>query len=79
MKNNSTLLMVGILGAVAMLSAGLVVVPTTMQQATAQGTDFSFEQDQENKCSSSAECNNEGTITFGRPLMDGLVSFPLDA
>jgi hypothetical protein len=79
MKNNSTLLMVGILGAVAMLSAGLVVVPTIMQQASAQGTDFSFEQDQENKCRGSAECTNEGTITFGRPIMDGLVSFPLDA
>jgi hypothetical protein len=47
MKKNSALLMVGIIGAVAMLSAGLVVVPTTMQQASGQGTDFSFEQDQE--------------------------------
>ena len=78
--NNSTLLIIGILGAVAILSAGLSVVPTTpMQQATAQDTDFSFEQDQESKCSGSAECSNEGTITFGGPVMDGLVSFPLHA
>lgn len=44
-----------------MLSAGLVgaAVPTTMiQEASAQGTDFSFEQDQENKCSGSATCRN---------------------
>jgi hypothetical protein len=69
MKKNSTLLMVGILGAIAILSAGLVgaAVPTTtmIQEASAQGTDFSFEQDQENKCSGSATCSNTGTITFG--------------
>jgi hypothetical protein len=35
MKKNSTLLMVGIIGVIAMLSAALVVVPTTMQQASA--------------------------------------------
>ena len=64
MKKNFTLLMVGILGAVAMLSAGLALVPTTMQQASAQGTDFGFEQDQENKCSGSATCTNTATITF---------------
>jgi hypothetical protein len=65
--------MVGILGAVAMLSAGLAVVPTTMQQASANvmdgedggDTDFSFEQDQKNKCSGGAVCNNDATITFG--------------
>ena len=33
---NSTLLMVGILAAVAMLSAGLALVPATMQQASAR-------------------------------------------
>jgi hypothetical protein len=77
---NSTLLMVGILGAVAMLLAGLAVLPTTaIQQASAQGTDFSFEQEQKNRCSGNAECSNEGTITFGEPVMDALVSFPLDA
>jgi hypothetical protein len=80
MKKNSTLLMVGILGAVAILSAGLAVLPTTaIQQASAQGTDFSFEQEQKNRCSGNAECSNEGTITFGEPVMDALVSFPLDA
>jgi hypothetical protein len=60
----STLLMVGILGAIAMLSAGLAVLPTTMQQASAQDTDFDFEQDQSNACSGSAFCSNEGIITF---------------
>ena len=45
--------MVGILAAVTMLSAGLVVVPTTMQQATAQDTEFIFEQVQENICDDS--------------------------
>jgi hypothetical protein len=65
MYKNSTLLMVGILGAVAILSAGLAVLPTTaIQQASAQGTDFSFEQEQENKCSGNALCNNTATITF---------------
>jgi hypothetical protein len=70
MKKNSTLLMVGIIGAIAMLSAGLVVVPTTMQQASAQGTDFSFEQDQENKCRGNAFCENDATITFNVPAND---------
>jgi hypothetical protein len=66
MKKNSTLLMVGILGAVAMLSAGLAVLPTTaMQQASAQGTDFSFEQEQKNRCSGYAYCTNDATINFG--------------
>jgi hypothetical protein len=65
MKKNSTLLMVGIIGAVAMLSAGLAVLPTTaIQQASAQGTDFSYEQEQENKCSDYAVCKNKATITF---------------
>jgi hypothetical protein len=75
---NSTLLMVGILGAIAMLSAGLALVPTTMQQASAQDTNFTFEQEEENKCSGAAECSNEGTITFGPPVVDDfVVSFPL--
>ena len=60
---NSTLLMVGIIGAIAMLSAGLAAVPTTVQQASAQDTDFDFEQDQENRCSGFAGCFNEGCIT----------------
>ena len=68
--NNTTLLMVGILGAVAILSAGLALVPSIMQQASAIGEDggdtsFSFEQDQSNKCSGSAECSNYGEINFG--------------
>ena len=77
MKYNSTLLMVGIVAAVAMLSAGLALIPTTMQQASAQDTDFNFEQEQDNKCSGAAECSNEGTITFSPPVMDDLVSLPL--
>jgi hypothetical protein len=73
MKKNSTLLMVGILGAVAMLSAGLAVLPTTMQQASANivmdeedggDTSFGFEQEQKNKCSGNAYCSNTATITF---------------
>jgi membrane protease subunit (stomatin/prohibitin family) len=59
--------MVGIVAAVAMLSARLAVLPTTMQQASAQDTDFDFEQDQSNRCSGSAFCSNTGTITF-RPF-----------
>ena len=68
---NSTLLMVGILGAVTMLSAALSTIP--VQQASANivmdeedggDTSFSSEQDQENKCSGSATCSNSATITF---------------
>jgi hypothetical protein len=59
--------MVGIVAAVAMLSARLAVLPTTIQQARAQDTDFNFEQDQSNRCSGSAFCSNTGTITF-RPF-----------
>jgi hypothetical protein len=50
------------------LSAGLAVLPSTMQQASAQDTEFSFEQDQSNECSGSAECVNEGIIAFGEVL-----------
>ena len=66
---NSTLLMVGILAALAMLSAGLAVVPTTIHQASAQDTDFDFEQDQSNRCSGSAYCSNYGEINFGIPVL----------
>jgi histidinol dehydrogenase len=38
--NNSTLVMVAVLAAVAMLSAAVVVVP--IQQVSAQDTTFSF-------------------------------------
>jgi hypothetical protein len=34
-----------------MLSARLVIIPTAIQEASTQDTDFSFEQDQKNKCS----------------------------
>ena len=61
--------MVGILAALAMLSAGLAVVPTTIQQANAQDTDFEFEQDQSNRCSGSAYCSNYGEINFGIPVL----------
>ena len=74
--NSSTLLMVGILGAVAMLSAGLSII--SVQQASAfleedgdgGDTSFSFEQEQKNRCSGSAECSNEGTLTFNVPTND---------
>jgi hypothetical protein len=59
--------MIGIMAAVVILSA-VVVVP--IQQASAQDTDFSFEQKQSNRCSGSAECSNEGTITFNVPAND---------
>ena len=62
---NSTLVMVAVLAAVAMLSAAVVVVP--IQQASAQDTNFSFEQKQSNRCSGAAECTNTGTITFRLP------------
>ena len=55
--------MVAVLAAVAMLSAAVVVLP--IQQASAQDTDFNFEQKQSNECSGGAECSNEGAITFG--------------
>jgi histidinol dehydrogenase len=61
--NNSTLLMVAVLAAVAMLSVAVVVVP--LQQASAQDTNFTFKQYQKNKCSGFAGCSNTGTITFG--------------
>ena len=60
---NLTLLMVGIIGAIAM-SAGLAALPTTVQQASAQDTDFDFEQEQENRCSGNAGCSNSASITF---------------
>jgi hypothetical protein len=69
---NTTLLMVGIIGAVSMLSAGLSII--SVQQASANligedgdggDTSFSFEQEQKNKCSGSAYCSNYGEINFG--------------
>jgi uncharacterized protein HemX len=64
-NSNSTLLMIGIVAAIVILSAVVVVVP--IQQASAQDTDFSFEQKQLNRCSGAAECTNEGSITFALP------------
>jgi hypothetical protein len=60
--NKATLLMVGIVAAVAMLSAAVVVVP--IQQASAQDTDFDFEQRHSNECSGATFCANEGSIEF---------------
>jgi hypothetical protein len=60
---NSTLVLVAALAALAMVSAAVVVVP--MQQASAQDTDFSFEQRQSNECSGFAGCSNLGSIIFG--------------
>jgi hypothetical protein len=67
----STLLMGGIVAAIAMMSAGLSLTP--VQQASANfmededggDTDFSFEQDQSNRCSGFAGCSNFGEIIFG--------------
>ena len=59
---NSTLLMVGIVAAIAMISAAVVVVP--IQQASAQDTNFTFKQRQYKGCSGAAECTNSGTTTF---------------
>ena len=59
---NSTLVMVAVLAAVAMLPAALVVVP--IQQANAQDSEYEFDQDQSNKCSGHAYCSNSATITF---------------
>jgi membrane protease subunit (stomatin/prohibitin family) len=61
--NNSTLVMVAALAAIAMMAAVVVVLP--IQQASAQDTEFSFEQRQSNRCSGAAFCSNEGTINFG--------------
>ena len=46
MKNLS-LLMAGIVAVVLMLSPGLAAVPNTVQQASAQDTNFDFDQDRE--------------------------------
>ena len=68
---NSTFLMVGILRAVAMLSAGLSLTPVQQASANDGGgdgdgadTSFSFKQRQSNECSGNAGCGNTGTITF---------------
>ena len=63
--NNTTLLMVAVLAAVAMLSVAVVIVP--LQQASAQDTTYKFNQRQSNRCSGSSGCTNTGTITFGTP------------
>ena len=61
--NNSTLVMVAAIAAIAMMAAVVVVLP--IQQASAQDTNFTFKQFQKNKCSGSAGCSNAATITFG--------------
>jgi hypothetical protein len=61
--NNSTLVMVAALAAIAMMAAVVVVLP--IQQASAQDTNFTFKQYQKNKCSGAAFCSNSGTINFG--------------
>jgi hypothetical protein len=64
--------MVAILAAVAMLSAGLALVPIqgananiVMDEEDGGDTEFSFEQDQSNKCSGSTVCENGAEILFG--------------
>jgi hypothetical protein len=72
---NVTLLMVGILSAVAMLSVGVVAVPIQQASANSDGgdggadTSFKFNQEQSNKCSGSAICTNDGTIDFTPPIV----------
>jgi hypothetical protein len=68
--NNTTLLMVAVLAAVAMLSVAVVIVP--LQQASAQGTNFRFNQEQSNRCSGFATCSNTGMITFTPPTAGGI-------
>jgi hypothetical protein len=60
--SKSTLIVVGILAAVAIILSALSTVP--MQETIAQDTTFDFKQDQENKIWRSVECSNEDTITF---------------
>jgi hypothetical protein len=68
--------MIGIIGAVSMLSAGLSIISVQQASATLEedgdgdDTGFSFKQEQKNRCSGSAECSNEGTITFNVPAND---------
>jgi hypothetical protein len=62
MINNSTLVMVTILAAVAILSAALVVLPT--QEVDARSS-LKVTQKQSNKCHGFATCTNTGTITIG--------------
>ena len=61
--NNSTLVMVAALAAIAMMAAVVVVLP--IQQASAQDTSFTFKQRQKNACSGFSGCSNSGSITFG--------------
>lgn len=63
-KNNSTLVILAVLAAVAMLSAtAQVVVP--IQEASAQDMIFTFKQKQSNRCVGLIIHSNTGTITFG--------------
>ena len=68
---NTTLLMIGIIGAVAILSAGLSIISIQQASATLEedgdgdNTDFSFKQEQKNRCSGDATCTNEATVEFG--------------
>jgi hypothetical protein len=41
------------------------LVETPIQEASAEDGDFTFKQNQENKCRGSAICTNDATITFG--------------
>ena len=75
-NSNSTLLMVGIVAVVSMLSAGLSIIPAQQASANLIGEDgdggdtsFSFEQDQSNKCSGFAGCENAAEIIFGFHVM----------
>ena len=67
---NTTLLMIGIIGAVAILSAGLSIISIQQASATLEDGDggdtgFSFKQEQKNRCSGDATCTNEATVEFG--------------
>ncbi len=78
--NNPTLLMIGILAAVAMLSAGLVAVPATLAEASAtmgppggdeensieNDNDFDFEQ--KNKDCEGADCSNSIGVSISNSV-----------
>lgn len=69
--NKTTLLMVGIVGAVSMLSAGLNIIPVQQASATLEedgdggDTNVYIKQKQSNKCSDYAYCVNYGEINLG--------------
>ena len=69
---NATLLMIGTLAALAMLSVGVFGVP--IQQASAQGdttnSNNDVDIDQSNECDHDSICTNDGnTVTIGEEFI----------